>query len=77
MRDALHHAAVAEEHVGVVVDNLVAWAIERRGQYFLGQRHADGVCETLSERTGRRFDADVQIALRMARRCGTLAGEKS
>ena len=41
--DAFHQAAVAEEHVGVVVDDGVAGAVELLRQQLLGQRHADGI----------------------------------
>jgi hypothetical protein len=41
--DAFHHAAVAQEHVGVVVDDVVAGAVEFGGEQLLGQRHADRV----------------------------------
>ena len=39
LADAFHQAAVAGEHIGVVVDQLVA---ELGGEHALGDRHADG-----------------------------------
>src|SRR5690606_26484353 len=35
--DAFHHAAVAHEHVGVVIDDVVTGAVELAGQGALGQ----------------------------------------
>ena len=68
MRHTFHQAAVAEEHPGVVIDDLVPRPIERRGERFFRERHADGIGETLPERTGRRFDTELQVVLRMAGR---------
>ena len=52
MRDALHQTAVAEESVGVVIDDLVAVTVELGGKTLFGDRHADGVADTLPQRTG-------------------------
>jgi hypothetical protein len=57
--DAFHQAAVAEEHIGVVVDDGKAWAVELGRQHVLRQRHADGVRESLAERTGGGLHAGV------------------
>ena len=43
VRDALHHAAVAEEHVRVVIDDVEAFAVEFRGEQLLRDREPDGV----------------------------------
>ncbi len=40
MGDTFHHAAVAEEHVGVVVDDIVAVTVELGSQYFFCQGEA-------------------------------------
>ena len=68
--DAFHQAAVAEEDVGVVVDDRVARAVELGGQQLLGQRHADRVGDALAERAGggldARRDADLGVARRLA-----------
>src|SRR5690606_16341406 len=61
VRHALHQAAVAGEYPRVVVDDLVAVAVELRGEHLLGDRHADRVREALAERTGRRLDADMEL----------------
>ena len=66
-RDALHHVAVAAERVDVVVEELVAGAVEVRGLPVAGDRHADGGRHALAERTGRRLDARRPAVLRVAR----------
>ena len=54
MADAFHEAAVAGDHIGVVVDDIGPVA---GGQHAFGERHADAVGDALSERAGRGFDA--------------------
>ena len=56
-RDALLEVAVGADEVGVVVDDLVAVAVEARGEHALGQRHADRVGDALAERPGGHLDA--------------------
>jgi hypothetical protein len=63
--DAFHQAAVAGEHVGLVVDQPVA---EARCQVALGNRHADGVGDALTQRTGGGFDAGGVAVFRVT--CG-------
>jgi hypothetical protein len=63
VRDAFHHAAVAEEDVGEVVHDIVARPVELGGQQALGERHADGVGDALAEGAGGGLDAGA--ALRM------------
>ena len=65
LADALHEAAVAGDHVGVVIDDLIAVA---RVEQPLGERHADGVAEPLPERTGGGLDARRMAIFGMARR---------
>ena len=61
--DALHQAAVADDRIGVVVDDIVAQAgIEQA----LGQRHADGVGEALAQGAGGGLDARRVAEFRMA-----------
>ncbi|MCY1515307.1 hypothetical protein D9M68_498890 [compost metagenome] len=67
MGNAFHHAAVAEEHVGVVVDDVVAVTVELGGQHLLGDGHADGVGEALAERAGGGLDARGVAVFRVAR----------
>ena len=66
VRDALHHAAVAQEHIGVVVDDGVAGAVEGRGERALRERHADGIGKSLAQRSRRGLDPEMHFALRMA-----------
>ena len=68
MRDAFHEATVAEENVGVVVDDVVSRTVELRSQQPLGERHADRGGEALAEWTGGGLDADVEIVLGVTRR---------
>ena len=63
--DALHHAAVAGEHVGVVVHDLGA---ERGGQEALGQGHAHAVGHALAQRPGGGLDAGGVAELGVAGR---------
>ena len=54
----------------VVVNDVVAVAVEGAGEHLLGQRHADRVGDALTERTGGGFharsDADFRVARRLA-----------
>jgi hypothetical protein len=68
VRDAFHQAAVAEENVGVVVDDGVARLVELGGQNTLGECEADGVRNALAKRAGRRFDADGDAVFGVAGR---------
>ncbi len=75
MRYAFHEAAIADERVGVVVDDVVARAVEFLRQQRLRQRHADGVGDALPQRPGGGFDARGDADLRMARRAGMQLAE--
>ena len=68
VRDAFHQAAVADEHVGAMVDDRMAGAIELGREQPFGERHADRVGESLAERPGRRLDARRHADFRMAGR---------
>ncbi len=68
VRDALHQAAVAQEHVGVMIDDGEVRLVEARRQHLFRQRHADGVRQPLSERAGGGFDAGKFAMFRMSRR---------
>src|SRR5207245_5219810 len=54
LRYALHEAAVAGEHIGAMIDEIIA---EAGVEVAFGDRHADGIADTLAERPGRRLDA--------------------
>ena len=68
--DAFHQAAVTQEHVGVVVDDGVACAVELGGQQLFGQREAHGIGDALAQRAGGGFhaggDAHFGVAGRLA-----------
>ena len=65
--DALHHVAVAAQRVDVVVEELVAGAVEVRRLPLGRDRHADRGRDALTERPGRRLDARRPAVLRMPR----------
>ena len=54
LADAFHQVAVGGDHVGLVIDHVVA---ELGGEMPLGDRHADRVGEALAERAGGGLDA--------------------
>jgi hypothetical protein len=70
MADAFHHAAVPQEGVGEVVDDVVTrtvfLAVELGRQQLLGQRHAHCVADALAERAGGGFHAGRDAELRVA-----------
>ena len=65
LRHAFHQVAVGGEHIGVMVDDLLA---EFRRQHLLRQRHADRGRDALAERAGRGLDALGVEVFRMTRR---------
>ena len=65
LADAFHQVAVGGEHIGAMVDDVVA---EHRREMRFGDRHADGVGEALAERPGRGLDAGRVAVFRMTRR---------
>ncbi|SAQ13517.1 Uncharacterised protein [Raoultella ornithinolytica] len=68
VRDPFHHAAVAHEGVGEVVNDIVARTVELRGQRFFRDSHAHGVSNTLTQRAGGGFYASGVAHFRVARR---------
>ena len=75
VRDAFHHAAVAQDAIGVVVDHREAFPVEMRGQVFFRHGEAHGVGNALAERAGGGFHADGVLIFRMARRLGAVLTE--
>ncbi len=65
LADAFHQVAVGGEHIGVMVDDVVA---ELGGEMPLGDRHADRIAEPLAERPGGGLDARRDEVLRMTGR---------
>src|SRR5262244_1594197 len=62
---ALHHAAIAADHVDVVVEDLEVRAIVTVGEPRLGNGHADAGGDTLPKRSSRGLDPRNQVVLRM------------
>ena len=62
MAQSLHQAAVADDAIGIVVDNLVAPAGVAQP---LRQRHPHGIAEALRQRPGGGLDAVARVVLRM------------
>ena len=68
--DTFHEAAVAEERIGVVINNLVARTVELRCQGLLGNGETNGVGNALAEGAGGRFNARGVAIFGMARGLG-------
>ena len=68
----LHEAAVARDHPGAVIDQLLAPA---RAQHLLGHGHAHGGGEALAERARGGLDARRVVDLRMAGGAGAPLAE--
>ena len=66
--DAFHQVAVADDGVGVMVDDLEARPVEARGQMTLRRSPCPRRWRTLAERPGGGLDARRQAALRVAGR---------
>ena len=68
--NAFHQAAIAQEGVGVVINNIVTRAVELLRQGFLRQRKADRIGNALPERPRGGFNARCITVLRVARGFG-------
>ena len=68
LRHAFHQAAVTEKDPGAVIDNVHAVPIEFRGQHALGQSHAHGGGDALSQRPCGHVHAGCAVTLGMPRR---------
>jgi hypothetical protein len=66
-RYALHHVAVAADRINVVVEHRKARPVEMLGQPATGERHADAVAASLTQRARRCFDARGQVIFGMTR----------
>lgn len=65
--DTLHGAAITEEGVGVVVDEVKAGLVEDTSGVSLGNGQTDGVGETLAERTSGDLDTGGVVSLGVTR----------
>ncbi len=70
MRNAFHQATVADECVGIVIDDVKAGFVELGGEQLFRQRHADRIAQALAERTGGGFDTRRHVHFRMSRGLG-------
>jgi hypothetical protein len=61
--NALHGAAIAEEHEGVVVDQLEPGLVEDSRSVRLANGKTDGIGETLTERASGDFNAGSIVGL--------------
>jgi hypothetical protein len=61
--DALHSAAITEEHVGVVVDQVEAGLVEDGGGVCLAHGKTNGIGETLAEGSGGDLDTGSVMGL--------------
>ncbi len=57
--EILHQTAIAHEHPGVMVNDLMAGAIKLRRQRPFGDGHPDGVRQPLAQRAGGGFHPRV------------------
>ena len=67
VRDALHQVAIRADGVDAVIDDLVLAPIEVGRKPALGDGHADGVCDALSQGPRRGLDTGREVVLGMAR----------
>lgn len=65
--NTLHQAAIAEEAVGVVVNEVEAGLVEDGGGVGLGHGQADGIADTLTQRAGGDLDTGGIVRLGVAR----------
>ncbi|MND93572.1 hypothetical protein D3C80_857610 [compost metagenome] len=65
--NAFHHAAITQEHIGVVVDDVVARTVELRRHDFFSQGKTHGVGQALAQWTGGGFYARGVAEFRVAR----------
>lgn len=61
--NALHSATITEEHVNVVVDQLIAGLVEDGGGVLLSNGETDGICETLTKRASGDLDTGGVVGL--------------
>jgi len=67
MGDPFHQAAITHEHIGVVIDDREFRAVIMRRQGPLGNGHAHGIGQSLTQRAGGGFHAGRVAVFRVAR----------
>ena len=65
--NALHHAAIAHKHIGIIIHHGIALAVEDGGKVALRHGHAHRHGHALAQRPGGGLNADRVAKLRMAR----------
>jgi hypothetical protein len=68
--NTLHSAAITEEAIGVVADEIIARLVEDGSSVCLSNGKTNCICETLSKRASCDFDAFGIMTFRMTR-CDT------
>ena len=64
--NAFHSTTVTEEYIGVVVDEVKPWLVERSSHVRLGKSKTNGVTETLAERASGHLYAVRVVRFWMA-----------
>ena len=75
-RHALHDVAVGRQHPGAMIHQRRPIAVEPRRQHALGQGHAHGIAEPLTQWAGGRFNPGCVTLLGMPRRAGSPLAER-
>ena len=70
-RDTLHGTSIPKESVGVVVYDVEAGLVELGGGVCLSDGQTDRICESLTKRTSRHFDAFGIMGLRVTWCCAS------
>ena len=73
--DTLHQAAIAQEDIGMVIDDGMAGLVELAGEDLLRQGHAHAIGDALTQGTGGGLDAGGVPILGVARRLGVELAE--
>ena len=68
MTDAFHQTTVAEEYIGVMINDFKAGSVELGREQMFCQRHTDRVGDSLTQGAGRGFNARCDVDFRVTRR---------
>src|SRR4051812_11676157 len=66
-RHPFHQVAVAQQYIGVMIDNMMTRAVVTGGKMTFRDGHTDAVGKSLAEWPGSRFYTGREAALRVAR----------
>ena len=75
MGNTFHEAAVAQEYVRIMIDDIEAGTVKLRGKNFFRQRHPHRIGNTLPQRSGSGFHARRISVFRMAGSLGMKLAE--